>query len=150
MFRTLSLFFGQMGSSLRSRNHLLLENLALRQQLAVLKAKYPHPHVPVPDRVFWVLLRKFWPDWKPVLVIVQPETVVRWHRAGFKLYWTWISRKRKRLGRRPTTKTLRELIFRMVAENRTWGAPRIHGDKLLHRTDDHLWYALRLLRHLTR
>ena len=59
---------------------------------------------------------------------MQPETVIRWHRAGFKLYWKWISRKRTRVGRRPTSKELRELIFRMVAENPTWGAPRIHGE----------------------
>ncbi|MGO9434833.1 MAG: transposase [Terracidiphilus sp.] len=61
-------------------------------------------------------------------MIVQPETVVRWHRAGFKMYWKWISRKRDRPGRKPTSKELRELIFRMVAENPTWGALRIHDE----------------------
>ena len=60
--------------------------------------------------------------------LIQPETVVRWHRAGFKLYWTWLSRHRKRAGRRCVSRKLRELIFRMVAENPTWGAPRIHGE----------------------
>lgn len=74
------------------------------------------------------MLRRFWPGWKRALVLVQPGTVVGWHRAGFKLYWTWLSRKRARPGRRPTSKELRELIFRMVAENSTWGAPRIHGE----------------------
>jgi transposase InsO family protein len=59
---------------------------------------------------------------------VHPETVVRWHRAGFKLYWKWISRAHARAGRKPTPKALRELIFRMVVENNTWGAPRIHGE----------------------
>ena len=54
--------------------------------------------------------------------------VIRWHRTGFRLYWKWISRKRVRVGRKPTSKELRELIFRMVTENRTWGAPRIHGE----------------------
>jgi len=62
------------------------------------------------------------------LILVQPETVVRWHRAGFKLYWTWLSRHRKCAGRKCVNKELRELIFRMVAENPTWGAPRIHGE----------------------
>lgn len=61
-------------------------------------------------------------------MLVQPETVVRWHRAGFKMYWRWISRRRARPGRKPTPRALRELIFRVVAENPTWGAPRIHGE----------------------
>ena len=77
----------------RSRRDLLLENLALRQQLAVLKAKHPQPHLAAPDRLFWLVLRRFWSGWKQSLLIVQPETVVRWHRAGFKLYWKWISRQ---------------------------------------------------------
>jgi transposase InsO family protein len=69
-----------------------------------------------------------WSGWKRALILVQPETVVRWHRAGFKLYWTWLSRHRKCAGRKCVNKELRELIFRMVAENPTWGAPRIHGE----------------------
>jgi len=63
-----------------------------------------------------------------VLVLVQPETVVRWHRIGFRLYWKWLSRHRSCAGRKCVSSELRELIFRMVAENRTWGAPRIHGE----------------------
>lgn len=66
--------------------------------------------------------------WKQALILVQPETVVGWHRAGFKLYWKWLSRHRATLGRRCVSKELRQLIFRMVAENPTWGAPRIHGE----------------------
>jgi transposase InsO family protein len=62
------------------------------------------------------------------LFLVQPDTVLRWHRAGFRLYWNWNSRKRVRVGRKPTSQELRDLIFRMVAENATWGAPRIHGE----------------------
>jgi hypothetical protein len=61
-------------------------------------------------------------------MLVQPETVVRWHRAGFKLYWQWLSRHRSAAGQRCVSKELRQLIFRMVAENPTWGAPRIHGE----------------------
>jgi len=73
-------------------------------------------------------LQRLWPGWKQALILVQPETVVRWHRAGFKLYWTWLSRHRNRVGRKCVRRELRELIFRMVAENPTWGAPRIHGE----------------------
>jgi hypothetical protein len=74
------------------------------------------------------MLRRLWSGWREALILVQPETVVRWHRAGFKLYWKWISRSKSRLGRRATSKEIRELIFRIAAENPTWGAPRIHGE----------------------
>ena len=111
-----------------SRRDLLLENLALRQQLVVMKRRYPRPQVSASDKLFWVILRRLWPEWMHALILVQPETVVRWHRAGFKLYWAWISRRRVRAGRKCVSKKLRELIFRMVAENSTWGAPRIHGE----------------------
>jgi putative transposase len=112
----------------RSRRNLLLENLALRQQLATLKQKRCRPALAGSDRIFWILLRRFWPGWRSALVVAEPETVVRWHRAGFRLYWKWLSRKHAVVGRKPTSGELRELIFRMVAENRTWGAPRIHGE----------------------
>jgi putative transposase len=112
----------------RSRFDLLLENLALRQQLAVLKQLHHQPRLAPSDRVFWVMLRQFWPGWKQALILVQPETVVRWHRTGFRLYWMWLSRHRKRAGRKCIGKELRALIFRMVDENPTWGAPRIHGE----------------------
>ena len=128
MSRKLRLFFGILARSVRSRHYLLLENLALRQQLTVLETRHPQPRFKAPDRLFWMLLSRLWPGWKRALVLVQPETVVRWHRAGFKLYWTWLSRHRKYAGRRCVSKELRELIFRLVAENPTWGAPRIHGE----------------------
>jgi hypothetical protein len=108
--------------SFRSRRDLLLENLALRQQLAVLKERRPKARLAGPEKMFWVMLRRLWPGWKQALVLVQPETVVGWHRAGFKMYWKWLSRHRACMGRRPIGKELRELIFRMVAENPTWGA----------------------------
>jgi transposase InsO family protein len=112
----------------RSRRDLLLENMALRQQLVVLKQRYPRAQVSTFGKLFWVILRRLWPGWKHALILVQPETVVRWHRAGFKLYWTWLSRRRVRAGRKCVSKELRELIFRMVVENSTWGAPRIQGE----------------------
>ena len=128
MPRMLSLFFGLLLRTMFSRSDLLLENLALRQQLTVLGARHPQSRFPAAGKLFWVLLRRFWPKWKHALILVQPETVVGWHRTGFKLYWKWLSRHRSPAGRRCVGKKLRELIFRMVAENRTWGAPRIHGE----------------------
>lgn len=112
----------------RSRRELLLENLALRQQLTVLKQRHPQPRFAIPDKLFWVMLRRLWYSWKCALVLVRPETVVRWHRTGFNLYWKWLSRHRTGAGRRCVSRELRELIFRMVTENPTWGAPRIHGE----------------------
>jgi transposase InsO family protein len=109
----------------RSRSELAIENLALRQQLAVLKAKGSRPRLNLLDRVFWISLRRLWPKWADALIIVKPETVVRWHRAGFKAFWRWKSR---RLGRPTTEPEIRELIRRMASENLTWGAPRIHAE----------------------
>src|SRR6202048_3085054 len=128
MQRLLSLLSVLATRFFRSRRDLLLENLALRQQLAVLKVRHPQPRFAASDKLFWVMLCRLWPGWKQALILIQPETVVGWHRAGFKLYWKWLSRHRTRAGRRCVSKELRELIFRMVAENLTWGAPRIHGE----------------------
>jgi putative transposase len=108
-----------------------LENLALRQQLAALKRRHPRPRLGALDKLFWVLARRFWSGWKQALFIVTPETVVRWHRSGFALYWHAISKARRMVGRRGISKEVRDLIFRMVAENPTWGAPRIHGELLM-------------------
>jgi len=115
----------------RERDSLVLENLVLRQQLAVLKRRRPRPPLHAVDKLFWVVVRRFWPEWKRSLIVVTPETVVRWHRAGFRMYWRLISRVRRSMGRKPTPKEVRELIFRMVAENPSWGAPRIHGELLM-------------------
>ncbi|MGB5219386.1 MAG: integrase core domain-containing protein [Polyangiales bacterium] len=113
-------------SSLRSQRELALENLALRQQLAVLKCTAKRPKLSTVDRAFWVALSRLWPDWQHALILVKPETVIRWHRQGFKLYWTWKSRHRA--GRPRIDAEIRTLIRRMARENPTWGAPRIHGE----------------------
>ena len=110
----------------RSRGDLTLEILALRQQVAVLKRKHPRPALNRLDRLFWVVLQRFWSRWTEVLVIVKPETVVGWHRAGFRLYWRW--RSTPRCGRRRIAADVRMLIRRMAEENPDWGAPRIHGE----------------------
>ena len=128
MLRLLTLLLRFLFGLVRSRRNLLLENLALRQQLATLKQKRCRLALGGSDRIFWILLQRFWFGWRSALVVVEPETVIRWHRAGFRLYWKWLSRKHAVVGRKPTSSELRELIFRMVAENRTWGAPRIHGE----------------------
>jgi hypothetical protein len=112
----------------RSRRDLLLENLALRQQLAIFKQRKQRPRLFWLDKVFWVGMKRIWSEWKNCLVLVSPETVVRWHRAGFRSYWHWRSRHENGCSRRRISRELRELIFQMVAENPTWGAPRIHGE----------------------
>ena len=131
MFRFLHLWLGAILRLFRSRQDLLVENLALRQQLGVFKRRNRRPKLAVLDKLFWVLARRFWSDWKKSLVVVAPETVVGWHRAGFRMYWSMISKIRKRVGRRRISHEVRDLIFRMMAENPTWGAPRIHGELLM-------------------
>ena len=110
---------------LKSRRSLALENIVLRHQLEV-QRNTKRPHLNPSDRVFWALLSHFLPDWRRHLTIVQPDTVVRWHRAGWRLYWRWRSKPGK--GRPKVSAEVRALIRRMSLENRLWGAPRIHGE----------------------
>jgi hypothetical protein len=106
----------------RSRADTALEVLALRQQIAVLKRKRPRPALNSLDRFFWTTLRRSWSRWIDVLVIVNPETVIGWHRTGFRLYWRW--RSRPRGGRPKITEEIRVLIRRLAAENPDWGSPK--------------------------
>jgi putative transposase len=110
---------------------LLLENLALRQQFLVFKRRHPRPRLLAVDKLFWLAARRVWSEWKGSLIVVTPDTVVGWHRAGFRFYWKVISRARKQVGRKRLPREVRDLIFRMVIENPTWGAPRIHGELLM-------------------
>lgn len=112
------------------KGHLAFENLALRQQLAVAKQSVKRPKLRPRDRVFWEWLSRFWPNWRSALVIVQPETVIKWHRMGFKLYRRWKSRAGKP-GRPCIDREIRDLIRRMSRENSTWGAPRIVSELAL-------------------
>jgi hypothetical protein len=130
MPRLLRLLLGSFRHLFSSRRNLWLENLALRQQLMVFKRRRSRPKIGNLDKLFWLVARCFWCQWKSALILVTPETVVRWHRTGFRLYWRWLSRNRRAFGRKRISKELRELIFRMVAGNPTWGAPRIHGELL--------------------
>ncbi len=127
MFSIIAVLTGTMLRVFRTRRNLLLENLVLRQQLTVFKRKRPRPRIAALDKLFWVLARRFWPGWQQALIVVTPDTVVRWHLAGFALYWRAISRARRVFGRKTISKEVRNLIFRIVKENPTWGAPRIHG-----------------------
>ena len=111
---------------LRSRSDTALEILALRQQVAVLKRKRPRPVLNPLDRFFWTTLYCYWSRWKDVLVIVMPDTVTGWHRAGFGRYWRW--RSRRTAGRPRITDEIRALVQRLAAGNPDWGAPKIHGE----------------------
>ena len=126
MLRWLGIIFGTLRSTLRTHRELALENLALRQQVAVWKAGRRRPRLTEMDRIFWVLLSRLWKSWRHSVHIVRPETVVRWHRRGFRLYWAWKSRHR--WGRPAIGRELRHLIRRMSRANPLWGAPRIHGE----------------------
>src|SRR6267154_6379869 len=131
MTDTFRLLLGTILCIFRARRSLLLENLAFRQQLAALKRRRPRSRLTVFDKLFWVFARKYWSGWKQALIVVNPETVVRWHRLGFALYWRVISKARRVVGRKRISKEVRDLIFRMAAGNPTWGAPRIHGELLM-------------------
>jgi hypothetical protein len=111
MSSLLLLWIGVLIRLFRSRGNLVLENLVLRQQLAVLKRRRPRPRLALVDKLFWVTVSRFWSGWKEALIVVTPETVVRWHRAGFRMYWRLISRVQVQVGRRQTSKEVRELIF---------------------------------------
>jgi len=115
-------------SSVRSRLELEAEILALRHQLTVLQCQAPkRPRLGRADRLLWVLLSRLWPNWRRAVQIVTPDTVVRWHRRGFALYWRWRSQPR-RPGRPAVAVDIRALIRQMHAANPLWGAPRIHGE----------------------
>lgn len=114
---------------LEDRKRLMLENLALRHQLAVLKRSVTRPKIQDSDRVFWMLMRRMLSEWKETLLFVKPDTVVRWHRKGFRYYWKRKSRSKP--GRPPISMELVHLIRRMSTENVTWGAPRISAELTL-------------------
>lgn len=102
----------------RSRAELAAEALALRHQLTVLQRSARRPRLKRSDRIFWVCLSRLWPGWRSCLVIVKPDTVVKWHNEGLKLYWRWLSRP-KRTGRPKIPLEVRELIRQMSRDNPT-------------------------------
>src|SRR5437867_2984548 len=108
---------------------LALENLALRQQLAVYKRTVNRPKLQRSDRLLWVWLSRVWPAWRQALVIVAPATVLRWQRRRFRRHWATLSGRRP-AGRPPVDAAIKALVRRMAAANPLWGAPRIHGELL--------------------
>jgi putative transposase len=104
-------------SAFRSRAAVELENSALRHQLNVLKRSVKHrPRLTSADRLLWVVLSRLWADWRSALTIVQPETVIAWHRKAFRLFWTWKVRNGQS-GRPAVSREVRDLIRRMSREN---------------------------------
>src|SRR5215831_16576112 len=124
------MFLAILPSILRSRAAVELENQALRHQIGALqRSAAKRPKLTSGDRLLWICLSRLWRDWRSALAIVKPETVLAWHRAGFRLFWTWKVRRGQR-GRPPIARETRDLIRRMCRENPMWGAPRIHGELL--------------------
>jgi putative transposase len=111
----------------RGHHELVLENIALRQQLRALQRTIRRPHLRTRDRMFWVLLAKTWRRWRTALVFVKPDTVLRWHRDWLRRRWARRSR-RTRDGRRTIDPEIRALVTEMATANPLWGAPRIHGE----------------------
>lgn len=125
-----SALFRSVALSFRSRAILQLEILALRHQLGVLQRSVKRPKLTPADRLLWVWLCRLWPDWRSALIIVQPDTVIAWHREGFRLFWRWKGRCCAGPGRPSVPQDVRDLIRRLTRENPLWGAPRIHGELL--------------------
>ena len=116
----------------RTRTALLLESIALRHQIAVLeRSRTRRPCFRRIDRLLWILLSFWSPQWLESLVIVQPETVLRWRRNGWSAIWRYRSRGHWRGGRPRVSSEVRHLITRIARENFLWGAPRIHGELLM-------------------
>jgi hypothetical protein len=116
----------------RTRIALLLEGIALRHQIAVLeRSGTRRPCFRPWDRLFWILFSRWWPQWRDSLIIVPPETVLRWRREGWSSLWRYRSPSRWRGGRPRVSSEVRHLIAQMARENFLWGAPRIHGELLM-------------------
>jgi len=129
MFRWLGFVVDLARAAVKSRRNLLLENIALRHQLLILSRKAKPTRFTRADRALWVWLSLTWSRWTTVLRLVQPDTVVRWHRQGFRMFWRWKSGARK-VGRKRVAPETVDLIRQMSRANPLWGAPRIHGELL--------------------
>jgi transposase InsO family protein len=117
-------WFAFLFNVLRPRAALIAENLALRQQLALFKRERPRSKLQRRDRLFWVVLMRLWSHWRTALIIVEADTVCRWHRAGFQLFWRWKSQG----GRPRKERELRRLIRQLARNNPLWGLPRLQAE----------------------
>jgi transposase InsO family protein len=115
-------FFG------KGHQAVVLENLALRQQLSIYKRKRKRPRLVGCDRWFWITLSVLWKDWRRGLYVVHPDTVMRWQRERFRRYWANLSKRAGRPGRPSITTEIRRLIRTLAQANPLWRAPRIHGE----------------------
>ncbi len=130
MFTIIFSLFSSIRQACRTRAALQTEILALRHQLLVLQrsSRGHRLRLSIADRLVWVWLSRLWSGWQSALVIVKPETVIAWHRQGFRLYWRWKSRHPS--GRPSVSREVMDLIRKMSLANPRWGAPRIHGELL--------------------
>jgi transposase InsO family protein len=129
MLDPLLLFATLFRTGLRRHGDLVAEHLLLRHQLAVLtRPTRKRPRLRQGARLLWVLARRLWHDWHRHLVLVRPETVLRWHRRGWRLFWRWTSRPRR--GRPRLSAEVRELIATTAQDNPPWGSERLRGELL--------------------
>jgi hypothetical protein len=129
MLEYLLLLLSLVRAAVRDREALLTENLLLRHQLAVLtRPTRRRPRPRARDKLFWVLVRALRGDWRRHLVVVRPESVIRWHRQAWRLFWRW--RSRRPIGRPRLSAEVRELIATIARANPRWGSERIRGELL--------------------
>jgi hypothetical protein len=129
MLGMVELLSGWLASLMKSRRRLQAENLALRHQVNILRRRAPgRTRLSNPDRLLFVWLYRQWPTVADAVAIIRPETLIRWHRRGFRAFWRWKSRSRG--GRSVVPTEIRQLIREMSRANWLWGAPRIHGELL--------------------
>jgi putative transposase len=129
MLEYLFLLLSLMRATMRDREALVAENLLLRHQLAVLtRPTRKRPRLRARDKLFWVVVRALRRDWRRQLVLVRPESVIRWHRQAWRLLWRW--RSRGPIGRPRLSAEVRELIVTMARDNPRWGSERIRGELL--------------------
>jgi putative transposase len=128
MLELVRLILATLVAALRGRQRLLLENLLLRQQLQVALRCQHRPRLYTRDKLFWLVVRRLHQSWRRHLFLVRPETVLRWHRQGWRLFWRW--RSGHALGRPRLNPEARALIATMAVENPHWGTERIRGELL--------------------
>jgi len=121
-------YFSIISSIFKSRASLQLENMMLRKQIDILMRRQKRPLVHNRDRLFFVLLSELYTEWRKAFFIFQPDTLIRWHKHGFKLFWRMKTKNKG--GRNKMDSKLKALIVQMANENPLWGAPRIHGELL--------------------